>query len=146
MVSAQPTRDVVRHLGREIRPGDLVVAEALYYEALLGYHARHAGVELPIRGFPVPIRSWWASQRFKGWGGPPINTQELAGFVAALPGLAPSGRVWLTQFETRYYDPRQRLLGALGDAGARITRVREVPEEGGEELYLVELPAGQVMR
>jgi 4-amino-4-deoxy-L-arabinose transferase-like glycosyltransferase len=146
MVSVQPTREVVRHLERELRPGEVVVVEALYYETLLGYHARRAGVELPVQGFPVPIRSWWASQRFKGWGGPPINTQELAGFVAALPGLAPSGRVWLTQFETRYYDPRRRLLGALGESGARITRVREVPEEGGEELYLVELPAGQVIR
>jgi 4-amino-4-deoxy-L-arabinose transferase-like glycosyltransferase len=146
IVSPQPTREIVRHLERELRPGDLVVAEALYYEALLGYHARHAGVDLPIRGFPVPIRSWWASQRFKGWGGPSINTHELAGFVEALPGLAPSGRVWLTQFETRYYDPRRRLLGALGRTGARITRVRDVPEEGGEELYLVELAGGQAIR
>jgi hypothetical protein len=145
-VAPQPTRDVVRYLERVLRPGDLVVAEALYYEALLEYHARQAGVKVPIRGFPVPIRSWWASQRFKGWGGPPISSQELASFVEALPGLALSGRVWLTQFETRYYDPRRRLLGALDDAGARITRVRDVPEGGGEELYLVELPPRQTIR
>jgi 4-amino-4-deoxy-L-arabinose transferase-like glycosyltransferase len=146
MVSVQPTLEIVRHLGRELRPGDVVVVEALYYEVLLGYHARNAGVELPIRGFPVRIRDWWASQRFKGWGGPPINTQELEGFVGALPALAPSGRVWLTQFETRYYDPRRQLLGALGDAGARVTRVLDVPEDGGEELYLVELQTGQAIR
>ena len=146
VVSAQPTTQIVRHLKRELRAGDLVVAEALYYEVLLTYHARQIGLVLPIRGFPVPIASWWASQRFKGWGGPPISTQELDAFVAALPASAASGRVWLTQFETRYYDPRHRLLGALVASGARATRVASIPEDGREVLYLVELSAVQASR
>ncbi|HET9276226.1 MAG TPA: glycosyltransferase family 39 protein, partial [Gemmatimonadales bacterium] len=144
--SDRPTGAVVAWLAGHAKPGDLVVSEALYYQVLLEYHAKQRGVRLPVAGFPTGIREWWSSQPFKGWGGPPITRAALESFIDSLPGRAPSGRVWLIQFETRYYDPRRELLGAL-ERSARVERVTAIPAQGGQDLYEVELAgAGQAKR
>jgi hypothetical protein len=135
----RPTRAVVATLEAGVRPGDVVVVSSLYYEILLEYHAHQAGVTLPVRGFPVPIREWWAGQPFKGWGGPAITEDDLAGFVSRLRSEAAGHTVWLVLFENRYYDPRHRLLSALSQAAHSVVPLAPEAAAAGQQLYRIEL-------
>ena len=135
----RPTEAVVATLRSGMRPGDVVVVSALYYEILLEYHAHQAGVELRVSGFPVSIRDWWARQPFKGWGGPAITEADLAGFVGRLRAEAGGHTVWLVLFENRYYDPRHRLLSALTGAARSVTPLLPSAATAGQQLYRIDL-------
>lgn len=135
----RPTGAVVATLKAGVRPGDVVVVSSLYYEILLEYHARQAGITLPVRGFPVGIREWWTSQAFKGWGGPTITEDDLAGFVGRLRSEAAGHTIWLVLFENRYYDPRHRLLSALTGGAHSVTLLLPAAATAGQQLYRIEL-------
>jgi hypothetical protein len=135
----RPTSAIVRYLGEALRPGDVLIVEALYYETLLEYHARQAGVSLPVDGFPVGVRTWWSSQPFKGWGGPVIRRGELEAFVRAAREKASTGRIWLILFETRYYDPRGELLRAFESRSAQVTPLLPEIARQGQRLYRIDL-------
>jgi hypothetical protein len=135
----RPTGVVVATLKAGVQPGDVVVVSSLYYEILLEYHARQAGITLPVRGFPVAIREWWAGQSFKGWGGPAITEADLAGFVSRLRSGAAGHTVWLVLFENRYYDPHHRLLSALSEGAHAVVPLAPEAAAAGQQLYRIEL-------
>ncbi|HEV8600374.1 MAG TPA: glycosyltransferase family 39 protein [Gemmatimonadales bacterium] len=136
---ARPTAAVVAMLRADVRPGDVVVVSAPYYEILLQYHAGQAGVSLPLRGFPEGIEAWWARQPFKGWGGPAVSEHQLASFIARLRQGEGDHAVWLVLFETRYYDPRQRLLAALREQARSVEPLLPQAASAGQRLYRIVL-------
>ena len=136
---ARPTAAVVALLKAEVKPGDVIVVSAPYYQTLLEYHARQARVSLPMRGFPEGIEAWWQRQPFKGWGGPAVSEEDLAGFVAKLREAERGHVVWLVLFETRYYDPRQRLLTALRENARSVAPVLPEAASAGQQVYRIGL-------
>ncbi len=135
----RPTAAVVELLRSEVQPSDVVVVSAPYYATLLKYHERQAGVSFPVRGFPEAIEGWWERQPFKGWGGPAVSEEDLARFVASLRETTRGHRVWLVLYETRYYDPRQRLLAALREGARSIEVLLPEAASAGQRLYRIEL-------
>ena len=94
-------RPVVDELTSASAPGETVVFSSAYAQIPFEYHARRAGLDLSMTGFPISVHAWWDQQPFKGWGTPPLEGAEFARFVAD----APAGRFWLVEFEEWYQDP-----------------------------------------
>lgn len=136
---SKPTAAVVALLKAEVRPGDVVVVNAPHYETLLEYHARQAGASFPVRGFPVGIEAWWERQPFKGWGGPAVSEADLASFVARLRREERDHTVWLVLFETRYFDPKQRLLAVLRENARSVEPLLPEVASAGQQVYRIGL-------